>query len=280
LRRLVGGVDTVRDDRLGRPVCTTRGSVSSDRKGSVCSALFCCADCSFSALDNRLLVSAEPTDKGYSDGGRSGIEATGSDSGAAVSSVILEADNRRMPSPLPVLDCVPDRLRDLVALSPCPPSRGACSASMLDIADSLDASTLLVLSLGVPELETTSAPFGVCAVAQGACVPASGGSSGHLETVTGGGGVGSGDGYAFLDVVASSTSQSNPSCLSFEICDDWNARDSHALVVPVDLVAASSNSGFGAVSKTASSYLVATSSIAYVVKCNSMKAKDPWPSRD
>jgi hypothetical protein len=183
-----------------------------------------------------------------------------------VSSVIFEADNLRTPSNLPVLDCVPDRLRDLGALSPCSTSCGSCWASTLDIADPLDASSLLVLSLGFSELDATFVPSWAGDTAQRTGVSASGGSSGNLETVAGGEGVGRGDGYALVSfkLVASSSFVSNPRP-SLDIFNNLHMRESDSLVVPVALVPASLGSVIGAVSKTASSYLFATASIACVV---------------
>lgn len=68
-----------------------------------------CAGCSRSAIDCRLLDSTMPALNGRSKPRRSGSVANGRDSGAAVSSCILDADRRRTPSGLLVL--VLDRLR-------------------------------------------------------------------------------------------------------------------------------------------------------------------------
>lgn len=114
-------------------------------------------EASCSAIDGRLLASTKPAEKGWSEGGRVGIEATGSDSGASVRACIPDADSLRMPSCVlcvPVLDFVPDLLRVFGALS------AGCSllgsGPWLDSAESLDMSSALVFSRDGSELDALS----------------------------------------------------------------------------------------------------------------------------
>ena len=108
LRLPMGGVDNVRPLRTGRPGVELVFGPSSLRPGRSRSR---CVGSSV-ARDRRRLASTTPAVNGGSAMGRSGMAATGRDSGAAVNSCILQAERRRTRSGLLVL--VLDRLLDEV----------------------------------------------------------------------------------------------------------------------------------------------------------------------
>lgn len=158
-RRPVGGVESVRSGTLARPGCIARGFVPSERKASVCSRRFGWADW-------RKLVSAKPADKGHSEGGSPVMEASGREPAAAVSSCILEADNRRTPSFALVF--VDDRLRAFPGTSLEDPLRDSRSLVELVHGDSLLWVFVCVSGpLGIDCESTGEEGFGVCSVGVG-----------------------------------------------------------------------------------------------------------------
>lgn len=133
--RPVGGVERVRGGMLELPSRAVRAPlVPSERMPSNGSWPLGRAAC-------RRLVSTMPADKGYSEGTPLGMEESGREPGAVVSSCILEADNRR--TPLFALVLVPDWLRDLFSVPSLDDDRGGAADSGFGVVG---------LSLGVSPL--------------------------------------------------------------------------------------------------------------------------------
>lgn len=113
---------------IGLPCASLPFSRCSDCRNSACAR---CAEWSSVAFDSRRLASTMPAVSGGSPIMRFGMEAMGRDSGAAVSSCILDAESRLTPSGLLVL--VLDLLRVFVTLSRSTPSVGGGAASIAKV---------------------------------------------------------------------------------------------------------------------------------------------------